>query len=205
MTKDVQPFLASIASAQAAPRPFGAALPSVATPPSTSPWSPKLESSAPQAQFMSPSLIDVAAIRAEAIEQGRAEGLRETEALRTKLTAALEQIEATRTAMIKPAAELVANAAATIVEAWSQTTDRKTVFAPIVAAWLARDRGTATVHVHPADVSAMREAVGEATLVVVGDPSIEAGDVMFESEAFELAHRWADRLDALRTAIASAL
>jgi flagellar biosynthesis/type III secretory pathway protein FliH len=198
----LHPFLATIAEATAA-RPFGTALPVIKGEPATSPWSPKPQEVVPVAPTAEAIVLE--AIRAEAAERGLADGLRETEALRAKLTATLAQLEAARAAIVAPTAERIATAAAAIVEAWTGAIDRKELFAPIVAAWLAQDHGAAIVRVNPGDVEAMRTAIGEASMVVEPDPALAGGDVKIESATFELAHRWADRLHELRTTIASAL
>jgi flagellar biosynthesis/type III secretory pathway protein FliH len=204
VSHEVQPFLAVIVANQAA-RPFASSLPAIDTGTVTSPWLPKSAGLPEPGGTSQATSIDVEATRAEAIAAGREEGLAETAKLRAQLAAALDQIVAAHAALAKPASDMIAEAAAAIVEAWSGAADRAVVYAPLVAAWLSRDHGEATVRVHPDDVAAMREAVGDAKLTIVGDPGVASGDAEFLGEAFELAHRWKDRLDELRTAIASAL
>ena len=74
--------------------------------------------------------------RAEAFAAGRAEGLRETEALRARLRRVIGALEAARAPprISAGAAEPIADAAATIVEAWSSVRRRNELFAPIVRA-----------------------------------------------------------------------
>ena len=96
---DLQPFLSSVATPT---RSLQSALPAIATTPAPSPWSPKTSS----ATAPTGPAIDVEAIRAEAIESGRAEGLRETAALRDRLGMLLRELEAARAAIAAPTTQM---------------------------------------------------------------------------------------------------
>jgi len=99
-------------------KPFGEALPATATTSAPSPWSPKIEAPA----------IDEAAQRAaldkakrEAVEQGRAAGMAETDALRAKLKQLIGELEQSRDVRAERYAEAIADAAVTAIEAWIGT------------------------------------------------------------------------------------
>lgn len=215
---DITPFLAAVAAASA--RPLGAALPAVAPASAPSPWCPR-----PVAPTAPPALEadapdparDLAALRAEASAAGWAEGHaagvaageQQTAALRERLTAAAAALEAATAALGPPAAELIADAAAAVVGAWTEAAPRRELFAPIARAWVARCRVAATARVCPDEVDALRAALAEvaeaAAVDVVGDPAIAPGDVRIASGELELRHAWDDRLPELREAIVAAL
>jgi flagellar biosynthesis/type III secretory pathway protein FliH len=202
---DVVPFLSAIA-AHAAPRPapsaFGAALPVAQVPVGTSPWSPQPPPPPPVAALPA---IDLESLKSEARETGRREGLAETDALRTKLAALCAQLETKLAAVSADTVEIVAESASTVVEAFVGATDQKRLFAPVVQQWLAAARGPATACVHPADIAAMTETIGDAPLTVVGDESVARGDVVIRGAAYEIEHRWDEHFQALRHGIAAAL
>jgi flagellar biosynthesis/type III secretory pathway protein FliH len=193
---DIRPFLTSLATPT---RSFAQALPVHATTVAGSPWSPQSTSGS--------VAIDVEAIRAKAIEDGRAIGQRELDAQRAKLAAVITALGKDREGESARIAELVAGAAAAVVEAWLEGTDRPTQFSPIVRGWLNKtgDGGGAIARVNPADVSAMRAAVGDAMIAVEADPSIQPGDVRVRGPMLDLTHSWSDRLAELKNAIATAL
>ncbi len=199
---DVVPFLSAIA-AQAAPRSFTSTLPVAQVPVGTSPWSPQPPPPPPSAPPVVD--VDVESITSEAREAGRREGLAETEALRAKLVALCVQLEAKVAGVTADTVALVAESAATVVEAFVGATDQKQLFAPVVTQWLAAARGPATACVHPSDVEAMTETIGAAPLTVVGDESVARGDVVIRGAAFEVEHRWDEHFRALRHGIAAAL
>lgn len=199
---DVVPFLAAVAAASS--KPLQAALPQILTAAATSPWSPQPTPAAPPPVVEVPQ-IDVAAITAQALEDGRAEGFRETEALRAKLIQMIDELDRARQSFAMPATELVADAAATIVEAWVGVADRKELFAPVVAAWLASGSKGATARCHPADVDTLRAAIGDAAIEVTADPSLPPGDIAIADATRELAQAWEPRLRELRDAVAGAL
>lgn len=200
---DVVPFLSAIA-AQAAPRSFTSTLPVAQVPVGTSPWSPQ-PPPPPPADPVPVVDVDVDAIKSEARDAGRREGFAETEELRAKLVALCVQLETKLAAVTADTVALVAESAATVVEAFVGATDQKQLFAPVVAQWLAAARGPATVCVHPSDVAAMTETVGAAPLTVVGDAAVARGDVVIRGAAFEVEHRWDEHFRALRHGIAAAL
>jgi flagellar biosynthesis/type III secretory pathway protein FliH len=164
-----------------------------------SPWSPQSTSGSPA--------LDIEAIRATAIEEGRAIGQRELDAQRAKLAAVIAALGKDRDGESARIAELVAGATAAVVEAWLEGTDRPTQFAPIVRGWLNKtgDGGGAIARVHPTDVAAMRAAVGDAMIAVEADPSVQPGDVRVRGPMLDLTHSWSDRLAELKHAIATAL
>jgi flagellar biosynthesis/type III secretory pathway protein FliH len=195
----LQPFLSSVATAT---RPFQSALPAIDTPVAPSPWTPKATPARPPPP---PIAIDVEALRAEAVASGRAEGLRETAALRDRLAAVLRELEVVRAAIVAPTATQIADAAVTVVSAWVANEDKRALFAPIVAAWCGAGQTTGVAHVHPADAEALTAAIGELPITVALDADIAPGDVAIQNAGFELAHRWESRLPELRDAIARAL
>lgn len=197
---DVVPFLKAV-QANAASKPLLDALPQIATSVAMSPWSPQPAA----APLTIEPKVDIAAITAQAIEEGRDEGFRETEALRAKLVQLIEELEGARQSFATPATELIADAAATVVEAWVGVTDRKELFAPVVAAWMASSSKSGTARCHPEDVETLRTAIGDAAITVTGDPTILPGDITIADATRELAHAWAPRLRELREAIAGAL
>jgi hypothetical protein len=196
---DLRPFLLAT---PAPTRPLASVLPSAAAPPAFSPWSP-----APVAEASPvPSADELAAIHAEARERGRADGLAETAALRARLSALLDQLDAARVAIVPPAAEIIAEVATCVVETWIGNLPASLVFAPIVRSWLAHaaDQPT-TARVHPLDAAALAEAVGEAPLAITTDPSLARGALALTSATRELVHDWSAHLGDLRTAIVTAM
>ncbi len=200
--KDIRPFLPTAATPT---RPLGAALPTLATPPATSPWLPRPAADTPAA----PSATEIAALRSAACDGGRAEGLAETAALRARLRQLIDQLAghlaAAHAALVPPTAETIAEIATCVVEAWIGTTHRSATLAPIVRGWLARSADPATARVHPDDAAALAEAIGEAPIAITGDPSLARGAVEIRSATLELVHDWPARLAELRTAIVAAL
>jgi hypothetical protein len=203
VSDDVRPFLALVPSPT---RPLGAALPSLATPPVTSPWLPR----APDVPAAGPPAAELAAIRDDArargLADGRAEGLAETAALRARLGALLDQLDAARVAIVPPAAEAIAEIATCVVESWIGNLYPGLTFAPIVRAWLAHAADQpATVRVHPDDAAALADAIGGAPLAIAVDRTLAPGALALTSGTRELVHDWRARLVDLRTAIVTAL
>jgi flagellar biosynthesis/type III secretory pathway protein FliH len=193
---DVKPLFANAGSpgfASRPARPFAEAVTRVDVPVQLSPWSPKSEA-APIATPM----IDVEAIRADAVAKGRDEGLAETAALRAKLRMLVEKAEAQATTRRDRVGELASDAACAVVEAWSQA-DRRAVLTSVVRAWTEQALGVATARVNPADVALVPD------MPVTADPKIAPGDIVLAGEHAELVHVWADRLRELREAILTAL
>lgn len=205
MSDDIRPFLAAVATPT---RPLAAALPARATAPATSPWSPRPADPPPPPSGPSPA--EIAAVYDEARARGRAdghaEGLAQTAAQRTRLGALLDQLDAARVAIVPPSAEVIAEIATCVVEAWIGNIYPGLTFAPIVRSWLAQAADQpATARVHPDDAAALAEAVGDAPLTIAGDPSLARGAVALSSATRELIHDWRARLVDLRTAIVTAL
>jgi hypothetical protein len=130
---DVLPLLAVI---RAPVRGLAATLPQVATEPATSPWSPKAEAAA------APPPVDADAIREVARREGREECLRETEALRARLAELIGALEQAHALVVPATVGRIADAAACVVDAWFAGADRRELFEPLVAGWLAGARGT---------------------------------------------------------------
>jgi hypothetical protein len=203
MTKDVRPFLVSVASPT---RPLGAALPRMVTPEVTSPWTPRGAEIAATVAAPAPSEAEIAAIYEDARERGRADGLAETAALRDRLTAAIAALAAATAQVAAPAAELIAELASCVIEAWTANAAPGELFAPLVRSWAERSAGQpATARVHPDGVAALTEAIGDAAITVVADPALAAGAVEIRGATLELCHDWQARLPDLRTQIAGAL
>lgn len=202
---DVVPFLKAVASA--ASKPLQDTLPRIPSAPVTSPWTPRATPAEPPPAPAAPSPppVDVAAITAQAIEDGRAEGLRETEALRAKLIQLIDQLEQAHGAVVAPAAELIADAAVTVIEGWVGATGREALFRPVVQAWLTTGSAAATARCHPSDGEVVRAAIGEAAIKVVEDPNIAPGDLAITDGTRELAQAWEPRLRELRDEIAGVL
>jgi flagellar biosynthesis/type III secretory pathway protein FliH len=205
MSKPAQPELRPfLATAPTPTRPLGAALPALDTPPATSPWSPRVELPT------GPSPTELAAIRDEArregLAAGRAAGVAETAALRARLAALLDQLDTARVAIVPPTAEVIAQIATCVVEAWIGNLSPGLALRPIVQHWLAHtaDQPT-TARVHPDDAAALAEAVGDAPIAITQDPAVAPGAVALSSGTRELVHDWRARLGDLHTAILTAL
>jgi flagellar assembly protein FliH len=157
--------------------------------------------------------VDVDALREEARRAGREEGLRETDALRARLTELIGALETAHAAVVPATCQRIADAAACVVDAWLAGSDRRELFRPIVAGWLAgaarvQPDGAAApaiVRVHPDDLAAMTAAIDGAPLEVVGDSTLARGEVRIRGGALELVHAFDERLPELRTAILAAL
>jgi len=192
---DIRPFLTSIAPA--APRSFGAALQTVPTTTVTSPWTPRGPEPAP--------VLDTTAAEEAGRARGREQGLAETAALRARLASAIAAFEDARAALIEPATDKIATAAATIVGAWVEAASPRELYLPIVRAWLAKHAGPAIAQVAPAHVAAVKELVADAPIQVEADVSLATGDIRLSSATLELAFDWSARLDELRELVAAAL
>ncbi len=198
------PFLTASPAPQ---RSFASALPVHGTPEVTSPWTPKPLAIATPAVAPRDE-AELAAARAAAIEAGREAGHAETEELRANLARLIAGIAAARADRTTELAELVADAAIAVIGAWLDhgISERRELFTQLVRGWLQRtgDGGGATAQVHPGDVAAMREAIGDALIAVEPDAKLRPGDVSIRGADLEITHRWQDRLGDLRDAIAAA-
>jgi len=200
-----QPLFAVLAASQAA-RPFASAIAVQATPPVAAPW--LLQPQNPVAVDEDAAARTAAALaeaRATAVEEGRAEGLRETAALRETLQKLAAQLIAARDAKLASAAEAVAECAVAAIEGWVATAPKQELFAPVVKAWMERGGAMATAKVHPSGVAALTAAIGEAPIAIEADPAMAPGDLKIRGEALDMSHAWAERLRELRDAIATAL
>lgn len=204
---EIRPFLPLVATPT---RPLGAVLPALATGTPTSPWLPRpaaqAETAAAPSSLDGAVLAELDALRDEARDQGRAEGLAETTALRARLTAVLDQLDAARVELVPPAAETIAEVATCVVEAWIGNLYPGLTFAPIVRGWLAHAADQpSTVRVHPDDAAALAEAIGGAAITITADRSLARGAIALTSGTRELVHDFRARLVDLRTAIVTAL
>jgi flagellar biosynthesis/type III secretory pathway protein FliH len=199
---DVVPLFATLKSSTLAFADSLAAMPMTA---GTSPWSPKLET---------PTGVDEAALLAEvektkqaAIDQGRAQGLAETDAMRTRLKKLITELEHTREARAERFAEAIADAAIAAIEAWVGSYDRAALFQPIIRGWIASagEATAATARVNPADTAAMKTAIGDAPIKIEADPKVAPGDLQLSGDSLDTTHVWRDRLRELREAIATAI
>jgi flagellar biosynthesis/type III secretory pathway protein FliH len=195
---EVRPFLATLPAADDV-RPLASTLHRIATPPATSPWSPR-EPEPPPAPA-----IDTAAIEAAAREQGRQQGLAETAELRARLAAAIDAFTHARQAVREPTADKIAAAAAAVVAAWTGKAPPRDLYAPIVRAWLDRHAGAASARVAPAHVAELAELVGDAPIAIAGDPALRPGELQLVAPALEMSFSWDRELAGLRDAIAAAL
>jgi len=205
MSDQPQPLFAVLAASQAA-RPFASAIAVQATPPVAAPW--LLQPQNPVAVDEDAAARTAAALaeaRATAVEEGRAEGLRETAALRETLQKLAAQLIAARDAKLASAAEAVAECAVAAIEGWVATAPKQELFAPVVKAWMERGGAMATAKVHPSGVAALTAAIGEAPIAIEADPAMAPGDLKIRGEALDMSHAWAERLRELRDAIATAL
>ena len=198
----IRPFLTTIASPT---RAFADALPVHPTGEVTSPWSPRSLTSRADTSVRG---AELEAERARATAEGLEAGRRETAELRDKLAQVIARFEETQTKHVTKVADLVADAAIAVIEAWFErgVAERRELFAPIVRGWLQRtgDGANALAYVHPDDVMAMREAVGDALIAVEPDAQLAPGDVRVRGTDLELTHLWQQRLGELREAIATA-
>jgi flagellar biosynthesis/type III secretory pathway protein FliH len=195
VSQNHQSFLASL-QPPLGPRAFASTLPVQGTPPANSPWAP----SGPALPAAPP--VDLDAQRAEAVAKGRAGGLAETARLRAQLAKLVAGLAETAAQEAVVATTHIAEAATTVIAAWLGRTPS---LEPIIAAWIARCAEPSTARVNPADVDALRAAIGDAGVTIVPDPAIAPGDIHLRASALELEHRWADRLAELRTAIHAAI
>ena len=190
---EIKPFLSFAARPS---RAFADAIDSVDVPVQPSPWSPKTNGVAPTSAAPS---VDVDTLRADAIARGREEGLAETAALRARLGSLVEKLAAAHAAKTDKMAELVADAACSVVGAWSQV-DRAAMFTAIIRAWTETSLGAASARVNPIDA----ELVGDK-LPLVTDPAVKPGDIVIRNASAELTHVWEDRLRELRETIVASL
>jgi len=171
------------------------------------PWTPRREASSADTRAHDDAL---AAARAEAVASGRAEGLAETAVLRARLATLCEALGGTHATKLDELALAIGGAAAAAVEAWAGASDRAALFTPVVRGWLGSPSGSAPAiaRVNPADVEALRDALGPAapaTLVVQADAAVRPGDVAVRGAEHELVQCWQNRVAELREAIAAAV
>src|SRR4051812_42721872 len=175
MSDDLQPLFAVLS---AATRPIAAAL---ATPPAPAPvtsWLPQQTGRALDDRSLAKHAEELAAARAKAIEDGRAEGLRETAILRDTLKHLALELATARDAKLATAAEAIADCTVAAIEGWLGTVPGEQLFAPAIRGWLERSNGAAaTAKVHPAQVPALKAAIGDAPISVESDPNMGHHDI----------------------------
>jgi flagellar biosynthesis/type III secretory pathway protein FliH len=188
-------------------RPLATALTAQPTPAIASPWLPQSGAkAAADAADLAVRANELAAMRAAAIAEGRAEGLRETEALRATLTQLAGEVAAARERRLANITEAIAECAIAAIEGWIVTAPKQELFAPIVRAWLDRAGSVdAIARVHPGGVAALEAAIAETPIKVEADPSLAPGDLKIRGESLDTTHLWSERLRELRDAIATAL
>jgi len=196
-----QPLFAVLAANS---RPYATALATQPSPHIAAPWL-QAQAPAPDDGTAARNAATLAEAHAKAIEQGRAEGLRETAALRATLQQLAAQLIAGRDAKLASAAEAIADCAIAAIEGWVATTPKQELFAPVVKAWLERGGTAATAKVHPSGVAALQAAIGDAPITIVADAAMAPGDIKLRGEALDVSHAWPERLHELRDAIATAL
>jgi flagellar biosynthesis/type III secretory pathway protein FliH len=211
MKSEVTSFLSHLPSAT---RPLGEVLPSQASAPVLSPWSPQpsvvlvTDDGAVRAELAS-ARAELANARVAAVADGRREGLAETEALRAKLSTLMHSLAEERRLAAATHAELVADAALTVVEAWLDRDlgDQRSRFTPLVRGWLERtgDGADTTAWAHPDDLDALRAAIGDAAITLEADATMTRGDLRLRGRGLDLEHRWVDRLRELRHELATVL
>jgi flagellar biosynthesis/type III secretory pathway protein FliH len=143
--------------------------------------------------------------RAKAIAEGRAEGLRETEAARERLAVAIAAVEVSRENSVTDTAAVIAEIATAVVESWLGAVPAADRMRPIVEGWLAGTTAPAVAYVNPADAEMLRSVVGEAAIEVETDAAVLRGDVIVRGAAFELRLDWAERLGELKELVAAAV
>jgi flagellar biosynthesis/type III secretory pathway protein FliH len=190
-----QPFLATLAPAAPAPRPLISALRALSTPDATSPWSPK-----PEVAAVAPA-IDVEAVREAARAEGREQGLQETAALRAQLARLADELARARETALGLSADQIAEAACEVIAAWTETTPKTELFAPLVRSWVAKVQDATVATVHPDDADALRTVIGDAAIAIQPDPAIARGDLRLRSPTRELTHEWSARLAELRESL----
>jgi flagellar biosynthesis/type III secretory pathway protein FliH len=164
---------------------------------------PSVELSAETAQ--GPRRVETSELE-RARQQGRAEGLAETQALRDQLAALCRSLAAQRQDIVEELAGAVVDAALVVIEAWLEASDadRQARLAPVVSRWV-RDVGAeiaAVAQVSPGDVAALRAVVAELPIElpieVRADPQLSPGDIRLRCEHALIELRWRDRLGELR-------
>ncbi|MCX5742165.1 MAG: FliH/SctL family protein [Proteobacteria bacterium] len=185
-TSDIVPFLQAIAAATISP--MGASLPTLGPRP-----------------VVIDHVAENAAARQAAMVAGRDAGLQETAALRDTLTKLAAGCATAKDARAGELADLVAAAAITVIEAWLGTLESRERLAPVIRGWLEGEGGKAVASVHPSEVEAACEAVGDAAITVVGDDTVNPGDIRIRGGERDLTHAWRNRLDDLRSAITAEL
>lgn len=203
MSDELQPLFEVLS---AATRPLAAAFASPPAPAPVTSWLPQHSAFAHDAASVAHRAEELAALRAKAIEDGRAEGLRETAILRDTLKQLALQLAAARDAKLEKSAEAIADCTVAAIEGWLGSVPGEQLFGPAIRGWLARSNGAAaTAKVHPSQLHALKAAIGDAPITVESDPAMGHHDLKIRGEALDQTHAWPERLRELRDAIATAL
>lgn len=202
MSDQPQPLFAVLA---ANTRPYAAAISGSPTPMIAAPWMLQTQAVAIDEGAAERDAAALAEARAKAVEEGRAEGLRETAALRETLQKLAAQLIAARETKLANVAEAVAECAVAAIEGWVATAPKQELFAPVVRAWMERGGAAAAAKVHPSGVAALQAAIGDAPITIEADATMAPGDLKIRGEALDVSHAWPERLRELRDAIATAL
>jgi flagellar biosynthesis/type III secretory pathway protein FliH len=202
-TDDPQPLFAALS---AGTRPFSAAIQTQPTPMLVSSWLPMGTPGNTDDGAATQRAQELAAARATAIAEGRAQGLAETAALRETLQKLVAELATARAVETTKVAETIADCAIAAIEGFVATAPKQQLFAPVVAAWITRaGAAPAIAKVNPNGVAALVAAIGDAPITVEADAALAPGDIKIRGEALDTTHAWTERLRELRDVIATAL
>ncbi len=138
-------------------------------------------------------------------QQGRAEGLAETAALRQQLVELHAQLAAQHQDRGRQLGRAAVDAALVIIEAWLEgdETDRRARLSPVVERWSSAlgAGGPLVAWVAAADEGALRDVVAGLGIEVRVDPELLPGDLRLRGERAMTELRWEERLSELREAL----
>jgi flagellar biosynthesis/type III secretory pathway protein FliH len=201
-TDDPQPLFAVLSAGS---RPFSTAIQTQPTPMLVSSWLPTHTEHTDDGTALKREQ-ELAAARATAIAEGRAQGLAETTALRETLQKLVAELATARAVDTTKIAETIADCAIAAIEGFVATAPKQELFAPVVAAWIVRaGAAPAIAKVNPDGVTALKAAIGDAPITVEVDAAMAPGDIKIRGETLDTTHGWAERLRDLRDVIATAL
>src|SRR5690606_39338345 len=84
------------------------------------------------------------------------------------LAALAGELQAARAALIPPTADMIAEAACTVIATWTETAPRTELFVPLIRAWISAVQGATVVQVHPSDIRS-EERRGRAQCLLLGE------------------------------------
>jgi flagellar biosynthesis/type III secretory pathway protein FliH len=138
-------------------------------------------------------------------QQGRAEGLAETAALRQQLVELHAQLAAQQQDVRRQLGSAAVDAALVIIEAWLEgdEADRRARLLPVVERWANAlgVGGPLVAWVAAADEVALRDVVAGLGIEVRVDPELLPGDLRLRGERAMTELRWDERLSELREAL----